>query len=179
MMPGETKYVLCPHTPRVSLWRILCLASWNSWRILSWNFLRTLCLEIDERKSERCFATFFAHVGEALSGFCGKSALEFFKDSVTQVSPGRKTFRKYILKPRNFGAKLVTQQAPDPPEFAQPRLSRVKGRSSPARGYELGVFVPIWPVSSHTNIMTGHIGTNTPKPYSNGAVQIRMGLELN
>ena len=37
-----------------------------------------------------------------------------------------------------------------PPEFAQPCscLSRVNGRSSPARGYKFGcVFVPIWPVS--------------------------------
>ena len=28
------------------------------------------------------------------------------------------------------------QRAPNPPEFAQPRLSRVKRRSSPARGYK-------------------------------------------
>ena len=35
------------------------------------------------------------------------------------------------------------QRAPKPTtEFAQPRLSRVKGRS----GTNLGVFVPIWPV---------------------------------
>ena len=27
----------------------------------------------------------------------------------------------------------------------------------------LGVFFPIWPVSSHTNVMTGHKGTSTPK----------------
>ena len=46
---------------------------------------------------------------------------------------------------------------PNPPEFAQPRLSTVKGRSSPARGTNLGVFVPTWPVPSHTNVMTGHI----------------------
>ena len=37
------------------------------------------------------------------------------------------------------------QRAPNPPEFAQPRLSRVKGRSS-SEGANLGVFVPIWPV---------------------------------
>ena len=30
------------------------------------------------------------------------------------------------------------QRAPNPPEFAQPRLSRVKRRSSPARGYKFG-----------------------------------------
>ena len=34
--------------------------------------------------------------------------------------------------------KLKFQRAPNPPEFAQPRLSRVKGWSSPARGYKFG-----------------------------------------
>ena len=37
---------------------------------------------------------------------------------------------------RNSGE--CDQRAPNPPEFAQPRLSRVKGRSSPARGYKFG-----------------------------------------
>ena len=46
-------------------------------------------------------------------------------------------------KPKNFGEdpktwKLPNQRAPNPPEFAQPRLSRVKRRSSPARGYKFG-----------------------------------------
>ena len=31
------------------------------------------------------------------------------------------------------------QRAPNPPKFAHPRLSRVKGRSSPARGYKIWV----------------------------------------
>ena len=68
-------------------------------------------------------------------------------------------------------------------EFAQPRLSRVKGRSSPARGYNLVVFVRSYMAGHYPGIlMTGHIGTNTPQfvpprwgrpPYSNGAVQIQ------
>ena len=51
------------------------------------------------------------------------------------------------------------------------------------------MFVPIWPVSSHTNAMTGLIGTTRPNLYPlagddrpltllEGAVQTRMGLEL-
>ena len=32
----------------------------------------------------------------------------------------------------------VTKGAPNPPEFAQPRLSRVKRRSSPTRGCKFG-----------------------------------------
>ena len=35
-------------------------------------------------------------------------------------------------------------RAPNTPELAQPRLSGVKRRSSPERGYKLGTFVPIW-----------------------------------
>ena len=30
-------------------------------------------------------------------------------------------------------------------------------------GYKFGCVLPTWPVQSHTNVMTGHIGTNTPK----------------
>ena len=33
---------------------------------------------------------------------------------------------------------LICQRAPNPPEFAQPPLSRVKAWSSPARGYKFG-----------------------------------------
>ena len=32
----------------------------------------------------------------------------------------------------------LTQRAPNPPEFAQPRASKVKRRSSPAREYKFG-----------------------------------------
>ena len=50
-----------------------------------------------------------------------------------------------------------SQRAPNPPEFAQPRLSRVQARSSLARGYKFGC------VCSYD---------------SSRAVQIQVGLEL-
>ena len=49
------------------------------------------------------------------------------------------------------------QRAPNPPEFAQPRLSRVKGRSSPARGYKFGCVCPY--MASH------YVGEMTPAIY--------------
>ena len=81
------------------------------------------------------------------------------------------------------------QRAPNPPEFAQPSLSRVKARSSPARGANLGVFVPYgqsWGCrgsdqpyrNKHSQICTPSLGTTPLWPYSNLAVQIRVGLEL-
>ena len=48
-------------------------------------------------------------------------------------------------------------------EFAQPRLSRVKLRSSPARGYKFGCVCSYMAGHYLSNLMTGHIGTNTPK----------------
>ena len=48
-----------------------------------------------------------------------------------------------------FSAPLAhsdIQRAPNPPEFAQPRLSRAKGGHPQRDGTNLGVFVPIWPV---------------------------------
>ena len=48
-----------------------------------------------------------------------------------------------------------------PPEFAQPRLSRVKTAVVPSEGTNLCVFVPIWPVITLAGVVTGHIGTNT------------------
>ena len=72
-------------------------------------------------------------------------------------------------------------------EFAQPRLSRVKGRSSPARGCKFGCVCSYMAGHYPDILMTGHLGTNTPKfvpprwgrpsfdpTYSNGAVQIRL-----
>ena len=58
----------------------------------------------------------------------------------------------------DMGSNL-TQRAPNPPEFAQPRLSRVKRRSSPARGYDfffvcVCLFVPIWPVMRTPKFVT-------------------------
>ena len=64
-----------------------------------------------------------------------------------------------------FGARLrgQTQRAPYPPEFAQPRLSRVKRRSSPARGYKFGCVCSYMAGHYPGILMTFHIGTNTPK----------------
>ena len=51
--------------------------------------------------------------------------------------------------------KNTSASSKPPTEFAQPRLSRVKGRSSPARGYKFGcLFVP------YGRSLPGHIGTN-------------------
>ena len=55
----------------------------------------------------------------------------------------------------------LLQQALNSPQFAQSRLSRSKGGHP-----QLGVFVPIWPVSSHTNAMIGPIGTKKRVPFS-------------
>ena len=55
------------------------------------------------------------------------------------------------------------QRAPNPTEFAQPRLSRVKARSSPARGYKLGCVCSYMAGHYPGILMTGHVGTNTPK----------------
>ena len=38
----------------------------------------------------------------------------------------------------------TSQRAPNPPEFAQPRLSRSNGGHPQREGTNLGVFVPIW-----------------------------------
>ena len=57
----------------------------------------------------------------------------------------------------------IYQRAPNPPEFAQPRLSRVKARSSPARRYKFGCVSSYMAGHYPGILMTGHIGTNTPK----------------
>ena len=57
----------------------------------------------------------------------------------------------------------VFQRAPSPPEFAQPCLSRVKARSSPARGYKFGCVCSYMAGHGDARVVTGHIGTNTPK----------------
>ena len=67
---------------------------------------------------------------------------------------------------------------------AQPRLSRVKRPRRPQReGTNLGVFVPIWlvlPRCEATNYLGVFVLCHFAliSPYSNGAVQIRVGLEL-
>ena len=102
----------------------------------------------------------------------GRGGSEFAANKLLEVWGGQRQVRNRVKTtakdnfclPLSFSPKFsanflyVSQRAPNPPEFAQPRLSRVKGWSSPARGYQfgpvLGVFVPIWPVSSHANAMT-------------------------
>ena len=82
----------------------------------------------------------------------------------------------------------------DTPEFAQPRWSRVKGLSSPAGRYKFGCVCSYmagvishqrndWPYrNKHTQICTLSLGMTAlwdpTGPYSNGAVQIRVDLEL-
>ena len=74
------------------------------------------------------------------------------------------------------------QRAPNPPEFAQPRLSRSNSGHPQREGTNLGVFVPIWLVLPRCEAT--NLGVFDPchfaliSPYSNGAVQIRVGLEL-
>ena len=50
-----------------------------------------------------------------------------------------------------------------PPEFAQPRLSRVKRRSSLATGYKSGSVCSYMAGHEDAGVVTGHTGTNTPK----------------
>ena len=72
----------------------------------------------------------------------------------TSSSPGK----------RNSGIPKG-QRAPNPPEFAQPRLSRVKARSSPAGGYEFGCVCSytVWSLPRHPH----------DRPYRNKHTQIR------
>ena len=53
------------------------------------------------------------------------------------------------------------QRAPNPPEFAQPRLSKVKGPSSLARGYKFGCVCSYMPGTTSHQRDTRHIGTKT------------------
>ena len=74
---------------------------------------------------------------------------------------------------------VVLQRAPNPPEFAQPGLSRSNGSHPQQEGTNLGVFVPIWLVPLRreaTNL--GVCLICVISKYSNGAVQIRVGFEL-
>ena len=64
--------------------------------------------------------------------------------------------RALILKVSSASSKPTT-------EFAQPCLSRAQGRSSPARGYKFGCVCSYMAGVSHTYVMAGHIGINTPK----------------
>ena len=58
--------------------------------------------------------------------------------------------------------KMTSLSAPpNPPEFSQRRLSRVKRRSSPARGYKFGRVCSYMAGHFPGILMTGRIGTHT------------------
>ena len=72
---------------------------------------------------------------------------------------------------------MQSQRAPNPPEFAQPRLSRSSGGRPQRDGTILGVFVPLWlvlPRCEATNLCVICVIS----PHSKGAVQTQVGLEL-
>ena len=71
------------------------------------------------------------------------------------------------------------QCAANPPEFAQPRLSRVKAQSSPARGDKFRCVCSYMAGHDDGILMTGHIGTNTPKfvPPRRGRPRFVSGLQ--
>ena len=60
-------------------------------------------------------------------------------------------------------SKLISACSKPTTEFAQPCLSRVKGRSSPVRGYKFGCVCSYMASHEDAGVVTGHIGTNTPK----------------
>ena len=75
-------------------------------------------------------------------------------------------FATQLHSPRGQFAKRkkhLSQRAPNPPEFAEPRLSRVKAQSSPARGYKFGCVCSYMVGHEDAGVVTDHIGTNTPK----------------
>ena len=58
-----------------------------------------------------------------------------------QAKSAEKSVEKSVAKSAENPAQSESawyQRAPNSPEFAQPHLSRVKARSSPARGYKFG-----------------------------------------
>ena len=67
------------------------------------------------------------------------------------------------FEPQKCQKTHLNQRAPNPPEFAQPRLSRVKRRSSPAKGYKFGCVCSYMAGHEDVGVVTGHTGTNTPK----------------
>ena len=78
------------------------------------------------------------------------------KNAVAHVS------HPIALYPQNLPYRMVRSASSKPTtEFAQPRLSRVKARSSPARGYKFGCVCSYMAGHYPGILMTGHIGTNT------------------
>ena len=53
-------------------------------------------------------------------------------------------YLKLFWEESPWGIASVPQRSPNPPEFAQPHLSRSNGGRPLREGANLGVFVPIW-----------------------------------
>ena len=70
------------------------------------------------------------------------------------------------------------QRSPNLPEFAQPGLGRSNGSHSQQEGTILGVFVPVWLVLPWCDAANLGVFDCVISTYSNGAVQIRVCLEL-
>ena len=98
--------------------------------------------------------------GEGVSGQVSKKSPK----SLEKVSRGwvQKSVASLEKGPKSL-QKPNCQRAPNPPKFAQPRLSRVKARPSPARGYKSGCVCSYMAGHEDIGVVTGHIGTNTPK----------------
>ena len=78
----------------------------------------------------------------------------------------------------NLGCFEFAQRAPNPPELAQPPLSRSNSGHPQREGTNLGVFVPIWLVLPRSESTIWVCLICVISPHSNGAVQSRVGLEL-
>ena len=64
-------------------------------------------------------------------------------------------------------ASSKVQRDPNPqPNLHSPVQAGSNGGRPQRGGTNLGVFVPVWPVIAPGILMTGHIGTNTPKSVS-------------
>ena len=86
------------------------------------------------------------------------------KSLVCTTNVTRKFLNKSFFSGEMQGANSIKLSANSKPtEFAQPRLSRVKRRSSPARGYKVGCVCSYTAGHYPGILMTGLIGTNTPK----------------
>ena len=122
------------------------------------------------------------HSLETLSGFRARWARETPVRGGQGRLPNRRTSNSKCDEFENNGSASSKPTT----EFAQPRLSRVKARSSPARGYKFGYVCSYMAGHEDAGVVTGHIGTNThthkfvPPRWgrlrfdSNGAVQIRL-----
>ena len=105
---------------------------------------------------------------------------KYLRDSET----ARKMIRWFCRRLGGRGKldqKYCFQLSPNPPELAQPRLSRSNGGHPQREGTNLGVLVPIWlvlPRCEVTNLCVCVCLICVVSPFSNEAVQIQVSLEL-